>query len=301
MSALPPKHGVSSHKTKRRPNIFLILISIIIGLVTAVFVTLQVLRSNMAAVLIESVPEAVVYINDERVGKTPYETEVTSGEIMLKLVPESFDTPLSPYQTKVNLTPGVKTIVRRKFGGESGDEGSGEIISFERVSTNKANVAVVTLPDGANVKLNNTPYGVAPLKISDVSPGNLSLEIEARGYAQRSFQVRAEKGHTVTVVADLEKTGDEGVAYDFTEENEEVLAAETKIEEETITITPTPTGFLRVRKEPTLNSEELTQLNPGETYPLISSQDEWFEIELESSVSGWISSEYATKSAEVNN
>jgi uncharacterized protein YgiM (DUF1202 family) len=59
----------------------------------------------------------------------------------------------------------------------------------------------------------------------------------------------------------------------------------------------TPTGFLRVRSQPSTGSSEIGRVNPGETYKLLQSQTSWYQIQvsLSATSSGWISSEYATK------
>ena len=66
---------------------------------------------------------------------------------------------------------------------------------------------------------------------------------------------------------------------------------------QSVKITSTPTGFLRVRSAPNRNSSEVGRVNPGETYPLLDSVTDWYFIkaELPATSSGWISSEYAQK------
>ena len=67
------------------------------------------------------------------------------------------------------------------------------------------------------------------------------------------------------------------------------------ISNQTITIQETPTGFLRVRKEPTVSSEEIGRVNPGETFTLIEEKTGWYKIELKDKQEGWVSSQYAKK------
>ena len=70
-----------------------------------------------------------------------------------------------------------------------------------------------------------------------------------------------------------------------------------------IEILSTPTGFLRVRAQPSTLSEEVGKVEPGQTFPLLE-QDEktgWFKIEFseagdgEPAQAGWISNQYAKK------
>ena len=62
-----------------------------------------------------------------------------------------------------------------------------------------------------------------------------------------------------------------------------------------VTILNTPTGFLRVRKTPSIDASEVGQVTPGKAYELVDEQNDWFEIKLADGTTGWISSQYATK------
>lgn len=280
----------TQNKSTRR-SFFLKGIIIIIGLVVICFVIVRVLGSKKAAILVESVPDANVYINDELKGKTPYETESSPGEIRLKLEPLPSDTPMSPYETNVSLAEGVKTIVRRKFTGEGGD-GSGEIISFEKTTNSDASLSVISIPDGVSVSVDSKPQGVTPLKISSLSPGDHGISITSRGYENRDFSVHIVQGYTLTAIVDLEKTNS-------SQTNQEPSQP---IYDKTVKILDTPVGFLRVRKSPEISSEEVEQVFPGKTYPLVSTSDDkkWYEIGLTATESGWISAQYATESANIN-
>lgn len=62
-----------------------------------------------------------------------------------------------------------------------------------------------------------------------------------------------------------------------------------------VKISSTPTGWLRVRKEANVSSEEVAKVNPGDMFPLKEEQSGWFEIEYEKGKTGWISGQYAQK------
>jgi N-acetylmuramoyl-L-alanine amidase len=62
-----------------------------------------------------------------------------------------------------------------------------------------------------------------------------------------------------------------------------------------VLILQTPTGFLRVRDQPSLGGNEITQVKPGETYQLLDERTDWYQIKLTNGQTGWISSEYAQK------
>ena len=59
----------------------------------------------------------------------------------------------------------------------------------------------------------------------------------------------------------------------------------------------TPTGFLRVRSEPSSIAKEIGQVEPGNVYYFLE-QDTvtgWLKIEYEEGKEGWISSQYAKR------
>jgi uncharacterized protein YgiM (DUF1202 family) len=63
-----------------------------------------------------------------------------------------------------------------------------------------------------------------------------------------------------------------------------------------VLILQTPTGFLRVRDQASLNGAEIGQIKPGETYQLLDDKTTgWYQIQLTNGKTGWISSQYAQK------
>jgi uncharacterized protein YgiM (DUF1202 family) len=78
---------------------------------------------------------------------------------------------------------------------------------------------------------------------------------------------------------------------------EEVASASTSLvaEMKKVTILETGTGFLRVRKGPSITEPELTRIKPGEEYEFVDEQQGWIQIKLPDGQLGWISSQYAKK------
>ena len=262
----------------------------LLGMVV-IFVFLSQLGPKGAGILIESTPASDVYIGGERVGRTPYETTINSGEIVLKLVPDSSSgLPVSPYETKLILSGGVKTVVRRVFGG-SEDTSSGEIISFEKSGDGAASISVISNPDSVQVTLDGRPQNFTPLKISSIAPGEHQLYLKTRGYADRVFSVQALEGYKLTVIAKL--------ALKLPSKAEkQVLSAVNAQEEEKkmVEISTTPTGYLRVREAPSISSKEVAQVKPGEKFTLVEKDavTGWLKIEVKKGLFGWISGIYAT-------
>lgn len=269
---------------KKARNIILILLVLAIA-VGAVLFAIGVFRPSGAGISIETNPVSVVYINGEQVGRTPYEETREAGEITLKLIPESFDTPLAPYETKMELVSGVNTIVRRDFA-ETDEESSGYVISFEKVGNKETSIAVISIPDSAEVSIDGAVRGFTPLKESAVSPGEHTLTVNADGYEERTIRLNANEGYKLTAIVKLAPGGD------IVEEPEEEEPEEPQIQE--VEILDTPTGFLRVRGGPSTSFEEVVQVEPGERFPYLETDEDtgWFKIELEDQ-EGWVSNQYA--------
>jgi hypothetical protein len=270
------------------PIILLIIFLIIIG------IYFFYIKQTKASIFIETVPNAEVYINDEKQGRTPFEGEFAANEITLKLVPESFDTPLIPYETKVKLVSGVTTIVRREFSEE--EEGdSGEEISYEKLGGNQLAISVISKPDGAKVYVDNKFIDLSPAKITDLSPGEHELVVKADTYKEQKFKVVSLNGYGITAIVELAVDKN---AQAETESDSETVNSESDESSASamVEIKDTPTGFLRVRSGPTTGDPEVGQVKPGEKYELIDTDETsgWYKIKYDDG-EGWISNDYATK------
>jgi hypothetical protein len=57
-------------------------------------------------------------------------------------------------------------------------------------------------------------------------------------------------------------------------------------------IKSTPTGWLRVRSQPTTASTEVTKLDVGTSYPVLEESEGWVKIEIDENTEGWVSGTY---------
>lgn len=249
-------------------------------------------KPKPAGIAVRSTPDSYVYIDDKLIGKTPIDTTIGAGSVTLKIVPDGNRT---PYEAKINLISGVKTIVKREFG-EAESSSSGEIVSFEKESGSvSAGIVVVSTPDNAQVDLDGVSRGFSPVKLSSVQ-GEHQLVVKSPGYNDRNLRLRTISGYKLTVLVQLAKVP-------------EVVKEEPKVETQTfVEILKTPTGFLRVRSEPGSGGAEIDQVAPGAKFLLLDTDAStgWYKIQLEAPVAGlpngrfgWVSNQYATQSAEV--
>ncbi len=272
-------------KKLRAVSIVLVVTGLILGIV---FFIGGSFKPKSAGIVIETVPAASVFIDGEQVGRTSYSGTRKPGEITIKLIPESFEAPLAPFETKVTLVAGIETIVRREFG-ESDEVSSGEIISYEKIGGKEASLAVVSIPDAAQVSIDGSIRGFAPYKTSSIVPGEHQVIVYAPGFSEKSFSIRTVEGYKLTVVVKLKPNGEEVLS----EEDE----APEEPKQEEVEILSTPTGFLRVRSEPSTAGEEVAQVEPGERYPYLDKDEDtgWFKIEYEDGEEGWVSNQYAKR------
>jgi hypothetical protein len=256
---------------------------------------LDYLRPLSAGLRVESEPVSSVYVDTEYVGKTPVRITRSPSEVVIKLVPDTFDHPLSPYETKVLLTGGVDTVVRREFSPND-EEAAGEILSFEKGVKGETGLAIVTIPDAAQISINGEIKGFTPFKINDITPGEHLLVLSAPGYLDRSIKLRTRAGYSLTAfislavgIVDNESKEPPGEAVE-----DEETEAEVKIE-----VLPTTTGYLRVRKEPTTTSEEVGRVQPGKQYLLVEEKEDtnWFKIVYQDDKEGWVSGQYVKKAS----
>lgn len=259
------------------------------------FVFKDKIRPSQAGIHIETTPQAIVYINNEEVGVTPYDGVREAGEVAIRLVPQSSEKALAPWSTKLTLTSGIKTAIKRDFG-ETETNSSGEVLSFEKISGSSAALTIVSSPDAAQVSVDGDIKGFTPLPIDTITDGNHTISVSQPGFNTREIQARAIAGYKLTIVALLSQ--DSNYAASVPEESTESAELETedkkKIEVE---IQDTPTGFLRVRKDSSSGSEEVAQVKPGEKFTLIeeSKNKDWYKIEYIKGKEGWVSAQYAEK------
>jgi hypothetical protein len=249
-------------------------------------------KEKPGGVFIDTNPLSNVYINGNLVGKTPYTNSFKAGEITLKLVPESTDSNLVVFETKITLIAGIQTVVRREFG-ESEDASSGDIISFDKIGNQEVGLIVISTPENAQVSMDGLPRGFAPYKTSDISPVEHQITVAAPGYTSRIMTVKTQVGYRLNVFAKLSKA----VA-------QAPVSSPPPVAKTYVQILSTPTGYLRVRTAPGTAGEEIAEVKPGEKYPYLNEDvaTGWVEIQYEApapglpnGITGWVSGQYVKK------
>ena len=252
------------------------------------FFVIGYLKPEKAGLVIDSEPKTLVYINGQEVGRSRYETTINPGDVVIRLVPQDTSLSLTTFETKVSLVSGIKTIIKREFGPTEELSG-GIIVSFEKTVEDEAGLAIVTIPDAAQITIDGQIRGISPYKNPSLTEGEHNLVISISGYEPRTEAIRTYKGYKLTAIVKLKKSEQ---VLETPQPNPSPVVEKVKVK-----ILTTPTGFLRVRNEPTNSSFEVGQVESGEIYEVLEEDLEagWVKIELSGGSEGWISNEYTQK------
>lgn len=271
------------------------------------------------ALQISTTPRSTVYVDGTQAGVTPFfDEKIKAGEHTIKLVPESSGEPLATWEGKVNLVPGILTVINRNFG-ISDSQSSGEIITLEKIGRkDKSTLAVISVPDQAVIKVNGEPKGFSPLTIEDLDPADYQITISSSGYEEKSVSAHTVGGYKLIVnvklaqqmegIQEATASGETTDSLTPTPSTKLTPTPSTKVTptpkttpgagvtppaKPYVTVKDTPTGFLRVRVEPSTSATEAAQIKPGEMYPYLNEEKSgWLKIEYAADKSGWVSGVY---------
>lgn len=276
---------------KRKWIVVIGIIFILLG-VSGFLISMK-LNPPQAGIQIDTTPQSTVYMDGQQVGNTPYQATKMPGEITLRLVPVATGKTLAPWETKVTLTQGINTIVKRDFGDTLADS-AGEILSFEKISGNLAGLAVVSTPDSSQVSLDGDVKGYTPLTVNSVSVGDHKLLVTQSGFQDREILAKTAAGYKLTVVAMLAQNPLQASSSATPSPSQIQASPSPSSTPTTVKILNTPTGFLRVRMSPSSAASEEAQVKPGSNYPYVgeSKDKSWIEIEYRTGKDGWVSAQY---------
>lgn len=275
----------------KRVLVFLapLLIAVLIFLGILFFLNRQ---SGKGALRVTSIPKSSIYLENKLIGTTPFcacdSTQMLSvGDYTIKLNP--INGSFSPYEAKITISDSTLTAIDRTFADSGSSDGS--IISLIPLNDKKdIEILVVSMPDKANVFLDSNPVGITPLLLRQVSESDHDLRLTRDGYKDKSISIKTASGFKLSALVFL------GVKTDLSNPLASISATPSPtVVVPSVSILSTPTGFLRVRESNSINSAEIVQIKPGESYELISEKEGWFEIKLTDGKKGWISSQYAVK------
>jgi len=254
-----------------------------------------------AGLNIESTPSAVVFLNDEEVGTTPFKnSDITPGKYQIKLVPESGSGNFSIWETQLNLKGEVTTIINKSFA-ESETDSSSYILELRPEPGEGAFLSIISDPDTVNLNIDGKPNGYTPAVKLESTPGSHQLNLSSPGYKPLELSVNTVKGYNLIINVQL--ASDEILLTSPQPASKSAITEPTKSTKSTeltdlnkpyVIITETGTGWLRVRKEPSSSGVELGKVDVGEKLPYLgeTSDTGWHQVEFEGQ-DGWLSAKYA--------
>ena len=137
----------------KKIRLILILLTITFSIACVSLLVFNFLLPKAGGLLIETSPASTIYIDGEEVGRSPYTALRKSGEISLRLIPDSFGQPLAPFEDKITLVSGVETVVRRFFGN-SDKYSEGEILTFEKLTERGASgITIISDPENIQIEI----------------------------------------------------------------------------------------------------------------------------------------------------
>jgi uncharacterized protein YgiM (DUF1202 family) len=298
------------------PIVVTVLLILIIGLIVkSVF-----FKNADAGLRIESIPQGEVFLNGQSVGKTPFESEkLTPGEKTIKIVPDSSFGNFTNWETKIKLTSGAMSLIKREFA-ETDNKTSGEIVTFEKTTDKKStSLLIISIPDSVVVKVNGESRGFTPVSLDKLSEGEYEITLSAPGFNERIVNLKLFYGFKSTLNVKLSAI-DEGTITPtptpapittgtvIPTPSSKTPTPSAKItpivtkgptptipEKPYILINETPTGWLRVRSDAAATASEIGKVYPGETYALLDEKSGWIKINYKTDTIGWVSGQYVKK------
>ena len=257
---------------------------VVVGIV---FFLIRFTPGKKGALEIDAIPGAVVYINGEKMGQTPYQDEsVFPGDLDLRLEPQGIVGAIA-WERRLTITPNTRVVIRKQFAASSDEEFS-QILYWEKTGAKKkAGLVLTSVPGGVSVSVDDQMRGFAPVNLEDIGSGEHKLVLTHPGYKSEEILVRTLTDYRLVVEVKLAASGE--IAREV-EEEAQVEEAVVKI-----LIKDTPTGWLRVRDKASTAGGEVGRVEPGEEYELLDEDNGWYKIEYEQGEQGWISGQYATK------
>lgn len=280
-----------------RKILFVVLCFLIALLIFGLVVYLLGQRPEKGALQVTSSVKAQVLINGKSFGDTPLclceaKDMLSTGEYTVRVIPKEGN--FEPFQRKITINPKVLTVVDRSFSQTALSQAS--VISLSKIEDSKdAQISVISFPADSQVYLDSELVGQSPVLLKNVTESDHEVKVVRQGYKDKTVRIRTVLGYKLEAVVYLGIDPQVATSSATLISSPSATTTTTTIGTEKVIILDTPTGFLRVRKDPSVNGAEVGRVNPDDTFDLIDEQTGWYKIKLKNDVEGWVSSQYARK------
>lgn len=241
-----------------------------------------------------------VFLNGQQIGETPLckceqDDTIPVGDYEIRIEPQDSNFPA--FTTRADINGGVLTAVDRTF--LPGTLSSSYVLTLEKTTSDKPELIITTIPDGAMVTIDSNPLGATPFKSEAITPAEHEVEIQKQGFTKKTIRLKTINGHKLVVKSQLGSAGGEelNIVSESASATPSASIAPSPISDSSvvkITILKTPNGFLRVRSGAGTNFDEVTRVNSGETYEVITEENGWYKISANGKV-GFVSGDFAEK------
>lgn len=276
----------------------------LIGLVGLVLIVVSLILflgnrgPKLGELRVDSQPAATIFLDNKKIGQTPFKDKISSGEYTLKLVPDTTTTQVSSWQGKVVVGQNLLTYVNANLS-ESELTTAIDLVWLEKITSKQSEFSVTTNPDGANVLVDDVSRGITPLSLQDIAPGDHSVSVTSVGFLSRSLKIKTTPGYRLIANLKLALSGlgtaPESSPTATPAPTKKVDAVSSDPAKPYVIIKDTPTGFLRVRMDAKVSATEAAQVKPGEKYSIVDSKNGWYEIKYDGTKTGWVSGQYTEK------
>lgn len=288
----------------------IVFVLVLLGLVAAVALVVKLLTNRgpkQGELRVNSNPAAAIFLDNKNIGRTPFPSEkINAGSYTIKLVPDSTTSQLASWEGQIVVGQGLLTYVNADLT-ESELSSAVDVLWLEKISSKQSELSVTTSPDGASVLVDDVTRGVTPISISDITPGDHTVTVTSVGFLTRTLKVRTTPGYRLiaTMKLGLSSGGQIPVASPTptlapnatpTPKTATVSAStQPNPAKPYLVVKDTPTGFLRVRMEPSTSATEAARINPGDKFTILDTQNGWYQIRYDATNTGWVSGTYVDK------
>lgn len=243
--------------------------------------------NGMGDISIESTPTATVFVDNKVMGQTPVQFALQEGVYKIKLVPDA--TAKKTYITwsdSIRIYRNTTAYIHRVLGSDAASS-AGEVLMLEKSTSKTGQLLINTNPAGMFVSLNGEDRGLSTLFVDGVSAGEHEIGVRGEGLLPRSIPINVVDGYKVLISIKA------AVDPNYKKKKEEKVQQKTT-ELSQLEILSTPTGWLRVRFEPSLEASETAKVDTGKRFTYYAEQEGWYQIEYDKGKRGWVSAEYVT-------
>ncbi len=235
--------------------------------------------NDKSGISIQSTPDnAAVFIDNKEAGKTPFEdNNLTAGEIAVKI-----DKDGASWLNYVKLTGKTVTVINRDLAKDIASS-SGEVLTLDKGK----GITVISNPSDAGVEIDGKAMGNTPITLN-IDSGDHTVLVTHQNYLNRSIKATLPNDFNLTISVDLA----------LSEADLTTIAVPVISQTPEVVVKKTPTGFLRVRDQASLNGKEIGQVNSGDKLILLEEFRGWDRVKLTDGTEGFVSSAYVEKATQ---